>query len=366
MRNRFLHAQVPSAQELEKDAVVMASRYTDSTVAKMDIVARAWNAIATQREWDVSSKHVSDDLILQFVHICLHKDYNVCYSLYSFRDSYIPSLFRHFDREGLSYSEAVRDRVKHKIAAMVKNGDISADQIPKERGAEPICSWDLDYIAENYPKGCRDRVQVMAFLSTGLHTGLRGISLESMMWEDTRVATPGAGWLKQVTLVARETKGDRNWNHPVVIEGDVRDARGSNAVYWLAQLVKERLNDAAAELTQAFIGKLDGQVLAATDGTPLSKANLSSRITAVAVYCGYPENFFSSHGLRSGFLCEALLKASTEGKEEVSISDVFLRCALAAGWTVNSRHAVLREASLYALLGVIASHWWRHARHERC
>jgi hypothetical protein len=108
LRNRFLHAQVPSAEELEKDAVEMASRYTDSTVAKMGIVARAWNAIATQREWDVSSKHVSDDLILQFVHICLHKDYGVCYSLYSFRDSYIPALFRHFDREGLAYSDTIR------------------------------------------------------------------------------------------------------------------------------------------------------------------------------------------------------------------------------------------------------------------
>jgi hypothetical protein len=41
--------------------------------------------------------------------------------------------------------------------------------------------------------------------------------------------------------------------------------------------------------------------------------------------------------------------------------------ALRFGRRLDSKleaHAVLCEASIYALLGVITSHWWQHARHE--
>ena len=225
---------------------------------------------------------------------------------------------------------------------MVKNGDIALEQIPREKGAEPILPFDIELLAHRYPCGCRDRTQVLAFMSVGLHTGLRGVSLESMLWEDTRVATPveSKPWLKQLTLPCHATKGQPvGWNKYVTIEGDARNASGSDPVYWLTQLARERLNDPTAELDQAtIIARLEGQLLAAADGTPLNRSNMSSRIAAVARFCGYPENFFSSHSLRSGFLCQALLNASKDATEEVSIADVFLRCALAAGWSVGSRH----------------------------
>ena len=84
--------------------------------------------------WDSTAKDVSDKRILTFVYVCLHKDFSVKYGLYSFRDVYVPMLFRFFDKEGYRYSEAVEDRVKQKIASMVKNGEVSQEQIPREKG----------------------------------------------------------------------------------------------------------------------------------------------------------------------------------------------------------------------------------------
>lgn len=342
LRNKFLAATVPSAAELARDAASNAMRFTESTLRKMDLAARAWTAIAAQQGWDIAGKvAISDEHILQFVHICLHREYGVGYGLHSFRDSYVPALFRHFDSEGVSYSDGIRDRVRTKIASMVKNGDIASEQIPREKGAEPMLPFDIERIADVYPRGCRDRTQVLAFMTVGLHTGLRGVSLESMLWKDTRVATPveAKPWLKQLTLLCHATKGQPvGWNKYVTIEGDVRNASGSDPIYWLTQLLRERLDDPAAELDQTTIARLDGQLLAAADGTPLNRSNMSSRIAAVARFCGYPENFFSNHSLRSGFLCQALLNASKDATEEVSIADVFLRCALAASWSVGSRH----------------------------
>jgi hypothetical protein len=42
--------------------------------------------------------------------------------------------------------------------------------------------------------------------------------------------------------------------------------------------------------------------------------------------------------LRAGFLCTALLKHAVNPHEEVQFSGVWTKCALVAGWTVNSKH----------------------------
>lgn len=264
-------------------------------------------------------------------------------------------LFRYFDKEGYEYSEGIRDRLKQKIRAMVKNDELAPEQLPKERGAEPVVSFDLDHIASVFPRGCRDRAQIMSWMSTGLNTGARGISMESAVWEDVRIAMPVEERpdYKQVTLVWRETKGNRNWHHPVTVEGSVSSGSGSDAVYWLSELVKQRLGS-HVELHQSLIesGKLKGQVFAAADGSPAVKSSLSARLGAVGAYCGYPAGMLSNHGLRAGFLCESLLKNAIDPRKEVHIGDVWQRCALVAGWTVNSRHmqGYCKEAFLRCLV----------------
>jgi hypothetical protein len=174
--NKFLNLSIAEDDDqIEGDALDMASRFTESTERKMQFAARAYNEVCSACKWDPFDKAPSDERLLQFVYLCLHKDFGIQYGLESFRDVDVPALFRYFDREGFVYSDGIRDRIKHKIHAMVKNNELTPEQIPKERGAEPICTWDLDYIALVYPKGCRDRAQVMAWMSVGLHTGVRGV-----------------------------------------------------------------------------------------------------------------------------------------------------------------------------------------------
>jgi hypothetical protein len=340
-RNRFLNLRIPDELRgsVAEAALDMADRFSESVQRKMSLVARVWTEVCAARGWDANQRNVSDETLLEFTWLCLHKDYGIQYSLYTWRDTYLPTLFRYFDKEGITYSDCIRDRLKQKIKAMVRNGSISPEQIPKERGAEPICTWDLEHIASVYPKGCRDRAQVMSWMSVGLHTGVRGVSLESAMWEDVRVVEPVVEMphFKQVTLVFLKTKGDDNWHHSVTIEGSTLNANGCDPVYWLSQLVKQRLGP-DVELTQSVVSTLTGQVLAAADGSPVAKATMSVRLEAIGRYSGYPSNMLSNHGLRSGFLCVSLLKQSMDPRDEVNISDVWTKCALVAGWTVNSRH----------------------------
>ena len=217
---------------------------------------------------------------------------------------------------------------------MVKSGDLSPNQIPKEQGKEPLCEWDVQCIASVYPKGCSDRVQVMSWVTVGLHTGVRGISLATTFWEDIKVVepVPEAPHFKQITLVFRETKGDHNWNHPITIEGSALNACGSDPVCWLSQLVKEQLSF-EVELTQATVSKLKGRIFGCE-----SQSTMSERMNSVAVYCGYPSRLFSCHSLRSGFLCTALLKHAVETGKEVNFPEVWNKCALVAGWHVQSKH----------------------------
>lgn len=340
-RNRFLNLHIPDELRgsVAEAALDMADRFSESVQRKMSLVARVWTEVCAARGWDAKQRNVSDETLLEFTWLCLHKDYGIQYSLYTWRDTYLPTLFRYFDKEGITYSDDIRDRLKQKIKAMVRNGDLSPEQIPKERGAEPICTWDLEHIASVYPKGCRDRAQVMSWMSVGLHTGVRGVSLESAMWEDVRVVEPVAEMphFKQVTLVFLKTKGDDNWHHAVTIEGSTLNASGSDPVYWLSQLVKQRLGP-NVELTQSVVSTLTGQVLAAADDSPVAKETMSVRLEAIGRYSGYPANMLSNHGLRSGFLCVSLLKQSMDPRDEVNISDVWTKCALVAGWTVNSCH----------------------------
>ena len=336
-RNRFMNLAIPEELEddLEMDAIDDAVRFSESTQHKMELSFRVWSHICGAREWNPEDKEVSDERLLQFIVLCLHRDCGVCYSLYSFRDVYVPMLFRYFDANGYTYSGGIRERIKHKIQAMVKNGDLSADQIPKEQGKEPMCEWDIQFIASVYPKGCSDRVQVMSWMTVGLHTGVRGISLATTYWEDMKVVepVPEAPHFKQITLVFRETKGDHNWNHPITIEGSVLNVAtgSSDPVYWLSQLVKEQLGH-ETELTQATVS-LKGRVFACD-----SQSTMSERINSVAVYCGYPSRMFSCHSLRSGFLCTALLKHAVDTGKEVNFPEVWNKCALVAGWHVRSRH----------------------------
>jgi hypothetical protein len=322
------------AQSLEAEAVEAALRFSVSTQRKMDLSFRVWTHVCNDRGWDPGDTAVSDEHLLQFVYLCLHKDCGIRYSLYSFRDVYIPMLFRYFDDNGYAYSAGARDRMKRKVQAMVRNGELTLAQIPKEQGKESMCEWDVQFIARTYPKGCADRVQVMSWMAAGLHTGVRGISLTTAYWEDVRVVEPvaDAPHFKQVTLLFRETKGDAHWNHPVTVEGSVLHACGSDPVYWVAQLVKESLGH-GAELTQATLAQLQGRGFGCE-----SQSAMSERMNAVAVYCGYPRRMFSCHSLRSGFLCSALLKHAVDTGKEVAFPEVWNKCALVAGWSVRSKH----------------------------
>jgi hypothetical protein len=145
---------------------------------------------------------------------------------------------------------------------------------------------------------------------------------------------------KQITLVFTATKGDPNWYHPITIEGSILAAgsSGSDPVYWLNQLLKQRLNDANAELNQATIDSLKGQIFELVAGVSVAKATMSARLEAIGRYCGYPARMLTNHGLCAGFLCTALLKHAVNPDEEVDFSGVWMKCALVAGWTVNSKH----------------------------
>jgi hypothetical protein len=359
LRNRFLNLG-PITEDLQARALEHAVQFSQSTERKMQLAFRAWSHVCKVCGWNPEDTVVPDERLIQFVYVCLHKDYGIRYGLYSFRDVYVPMLLRYFESRGFQVGEGVHDRIKNRIKSMVRGDELDPSQMPQERGQEPIMRFDVSYIASMYPPGCSDRAQVLAWLSLGVHTGVRGVSLTSTYWEDVRIVElPQSDW-KQVTVVFRKTKHDPNWNHVVTVEGSTSfrgwELSGCDPVFWMAHLVKEALGDPSALLSQQSVEAIARRANSEESRLLLgceSQSRMSERIETVGRYCGYPERYLTAHGTRAAFLAEALLSHSTEPGKEVNITDVWTKCALVAGWKVGSTHmqSYVRQALLRCIVG---------------
>lgn len=288
-------------------------------------------------------------IVLQYVQFGLESGHDKStprpqYAVESFRFTYIPNLFEVFLRDGISFNkDTLQKQINNKISLMKKSKQISSKQMPLQSGANPFTIYDLEFVLQNTPKGIKNYIENMAYLSLAVNSGQRGISLINLRWNNIFVQKIIPGQEPSIVITWVRGKGNLNWNHTQTLSGSTFQF-GKSPLYWLEQLWKLQKNDITASILDKgwnlqdkpsyvfhLAGKLDEQFRESTQAETYRK--VMQRITT---FCGYPVNFFSNHSTRSG--CQIslyLLKRAQSGNdsEEAIWSDI----ALYLGYTPKSK-----------------------------
>lgn len=194
--------------------------------------------------------------------------------------------------------------------------------------------FDLQHIFNHMPLGWSHCYLLKAFMSLGLCCGARGVSLVNLKWKHLKIITNRApdSDVVYVTLTVNitVTKGGRT-DHSVTFQGDATDSSCMNPFY--------HLNLLGLQLTQKSLLDLD---LFTKSELELSifdhSADAISGYIRVACYnSGYPKDFFTSHSLRSGFLCCMVIHKYLNPQVARDDNDVLFISGVVAGWVPKAK-----------------------------
>jgi hypothetical protein len=121
----------------------------------------------------------------------------------------------------------------------------------------------------------------------------------------------------------------------MTIEGNLSSQL--SPIYWLQRLLRMEMKDNSVFLKNVSTYLRNKRLNGNNKLLPGKRSQISSRITTVAEYCGYPKGFFSLHSTRSGFLTCAVLKKARKG-ERIHWEEI----AIAQGWnSSDSRNMMI-------------------------
>jgi hypothetical protein len=296
---------------------------------------------------------IPNDLLLAWVHASLidgtgkDDEFYPMYGVDSFREVYIPHLLRFFERNNYIYDTSVKKLMLNKVKEMIRLKQIAEKQMPVQRGANPLCVWDVSYIIQTTPIGIYIYHEIMTWLCLGLHTGQRAISLGNLKWKDIHVQHFGhdsSNSKFQIVITFVRGKNNFSWNHRQTLEGDIL-VKSDNPLFWLDQLYKEQVHQANVSLfDEGHLCLLPNEFIFQTpkqgetgfrDSTDV--ACMKDQINKVAVYCGYPANFFTNHSGRSGMqICYFILR-KLQGKTD---SDTWEDISLYLGYAPKAQNQI--------------------------
>lgn len=213
-------------------------------------------------------------------------------------------------------------------------GLLSPHQLPSSVGKDPILVCDIEYLIQAIPTGWKLRLPVLLWLSFGICTGLRAVSLCGIEWTDLVSfgkrpdCDPVLGPKYRLQIRVATSKGSlglRTKNMVFNLGWYLRD-RGPNPIYWLLCYMQELLADYSESLQaladrlscgpqaesnwRHLIYRLALRQLQISNETTIFPAKdvMSQRLATASFLSGYPKRLFTSHGLRSGFLSMLIIK----------------------------------------------------------
>ncbi len=263
----------------------------------------------------------------------LHAD--LChYSVEGFLHTYLPNLETGLRRnlhvalppDYMRIAHGVKERLEAK-------GKIAESQF-SGGGAEPIMQFDLEHMFKHMPLGWAHCYLLKAFMSLGLSCGARGVSLVSLRWKHLKIITNRAprSDIVYVTLTVNitVTKGGRT-DHSVTFQGDATDSSCMNPFYHLNLLCLWLTKKSLSNLDEFSKSELDCLIFD-------SSADAMSGYIRVACYnSGYPKDFFTSHSLRSGFLCCMVIYKYLNPQIARDDNDVLFISGIIAGWVPKAK-----------------------------
>ena len=294
---------------------------------------------------------IPNDLLLAWVHASLidgagKSDLHPMYGVDSFREVYIPHLLRYFDRCNYIYDASVKKLMLNKVKEMIRLKQVAEKQMPIQCGANPLCVWDVSHMIQSTPIGIYKYHEIMSWMCLGLHTGQRAISLGNLKWKDIHVQhfvdDDADNKMCQIDITFVRGKNNFSWNHRQTLEGNI-SIKTDNPLFWLDQLYKEQVHQANVSLfDEGHVCLIPNDFIFQTpkngetgfrDSTDV--ACMKDQINKVAVYCGYPANFFTNHSGRSGMqICYYILR-KLQGKSD---SDTWEDISLYLGYAPKAQN----------------------------
>jgi hypothetical protein len=273
------------------------------------------------------------DVFTSLIKFALHAD--LChYSVDGFLNTYLPNLETGLRRDLYVVFPLEYMRLAHGVKEQLEEKGKIAESQYGGGGAEPIMQFDLQHIFDHMPLGWAHCYLLKAFMSLGLCCGARGVSLINLRWQHLKVITNRAPRSDTVyvtlTVNITVTKGGKT-DHCVTFQGNATDSSCMNPFYHLnllcLQLTKKSLFNLAA-FSKAELNMLIFD----------STADAMSGLIRVACHnSGYPKDFFTSHSLRSGFLCCMVIHKYLNPQVARDDNDVLFISGVVAGWVPKAK-----------------------------
>jgi hypothetical protein len=189
------------------------------------------------------------------------------------------------------------------------------------------------------PSTFKDRELYFSAFLFSLCSGQRYVTISNVKISDIRRIYISENNKFGVTIVARITKGDNDWNQAFNLEGlleyNEKEVNQMDAVYWLNKHLKNahKLNlkdfdKKIWEKNQSYLwGNVDSKTRKHSNPIPYQQLYRTWRL-----FCdkaGIPSGWFGLHSFRSGFYCQSLLNSSSKG---ISIDTMNELTMMVAGW----------------------------------
>ena len=257
------------------------------------------------------------------------------------RDVIIPSLKRIFKKKfNTSFNEEMIEMMNSTIREIVRESAYS----PLAKA--PASISDVAKIISEIPSSRSDKVQEAALFLIAVTVGARAMTMEGIALEDIlQVIKNESRNTIIVKLRLKKTKGKPQWNHEVTIEGSILNESPTDAVYYLNQWLKKKINMDLTTFSNEFNGDMSTSLF------DFSKDAMRERWKIAAIKAGYPPLFFSFHSLRSGFICSSLLNAQKTGSN-LPRQAVLELTAFIGGWRVGGRAqiAYVKECAMGSII----------------
>lgn len=133
---------------------------TESQDRNMHSASRWWLRFLKETRLSMKDNHISSEAAVLWVVCSLGNTASSTtiggksfvgagYSLFTFRDTYMPAFFRWCNLSGLSYEPNLPNKMRIKIKDMVAAGALAPSQLPSQKGENPICHFDVEYVVKH-------------------------------------------------------------------------------------------------------------------------------------------------------------------------------------------------------------------------
>ena len=276
-----------------------------------------------------------------FLHMLAH---DCRYAITSLSNVIYPSLV-HLQQDAGFESDPTESAI---IRAKLKSLQLDPHVKKEGKGKEPLCWFDVLELISRIPDSFGSKDMEASLFLFALQTGSRACTCGAITWGDIINyefdETTGAS---RIIILQRVTKGNQQWNHKVKLEGFIDTPNNGDFLYFLERHTQKTLQ---VSIRQVATGQISDSIKAEKVWN-LSLAAMRERLKIRLSQAGFPDNLFSFHSFRSGFICSSLLLAGKDPGQQGSVLD---HTAFVAGWVPYGR-AQKRYVKSVAEVMIVAS-----------